>query len=215
MPTLLSPASQHSGARWTEVNVLLIDLIWRARGGDIGAFEEFYNRTRHWLLSHVRRYVDDGQAEDVLADVYLQAWRGLSTFDADRAPPGVWLAMIARSRALDHLRREKRCSEAVDGVRQELQTRHELDDGPEELLSRQQHRGLVRLSLEGAPLSADERTAIGLAYFRECSHQEIATLTGWPLGTVKSIITRAQDKLRAAFGAVPAVPAAGGYHPHP
>lgn len=65
---------------------------------------------------------------------------------------------------------------------------------PEHLLdSLQQH---TRLHAALAALSPNERWVLGLAFFRDCTHAEIAALTGLPLGTVKSLINRSQHKLR-------------------
>lgn len=197
------PASDRGAEPWQAENGQLLDLIVRARHGDSEAFGDLYDRTARWLLSHVRRFVDDGQAEDVLADVFIQVWKSLSTYDPALAPPGVWLAMIARSRALDHLRREKRAAQVLGEVQMENVARLDSPEGPEQLLSRAQQSRLVQLSLGNAGLTPDERTVLGLAYFRDSTQQEIAALTGWPLGTVKTIMVRAQQKVRAAVSAVP------------
>lgn len=186
--------------QWREENEILLKLIAQAAAGDVEAFEQIYDCTARWLLSVVRRLVDDGQAEDVLAEVYLQVWKTLGTYDADRAPPRVWLSVIARSRALDHLRREKRRGQAHDSPEMIATMEMRDDDGPEQLLSRAEECRLVHLSLAGTPLSSDERTVLGLAYFRESTQQEISDLTGLPLATVKAIMVRARDKLKMHFG---------------
>lgn len=178
---------------------MLLLLIAKARAGDIEAFEQIYNCTARWLLSLVRRLVEDGQAEDVLADAYLQVWKTLKSYDPAKAPPRVWLAVIARSRALDHLRREKRRGQVHDSPEMILTMESHDRDGPEQLMSRAEECRLVQLCLAATPLSPDERTVLGLAYFRESSHQEISELTGLPLGTVKSVMVRARDKLKAHF----------------
>ena len=183
--------------RWQEENEVLLRLIAKARTGDMEAFEQIYSCTARWLLALVRRLVEDGQAEDVLAEAYLQVWKTLNSYDEAKAPPRVWMAVIARSRALDHLRREKRRGQAHDSPEMILTMDSHEGDGPEQLLSRAEECRLVRLSLAATPLSADERTVLGLSYFRESSHREISELTGLPLGTVKTIMIRARDKLKA------------------
>lgn len=194
-PPDLDPAG--SDAKGHEENRRIAQLIEQARGGDVAAFATLYSSTARWLLSHVRRMVDDSHAEDVLAEVYIQVWNSLATYDQDRAAPRVWLVMIARARALDHLRREKRRSEVHDDA--QMQALPALDgfEGPEQLALRAEQCRMVRSSLAGAGLSVDEQQVVGLAYFRDSTHREIAMLTGWPLGTVKSLMRRAQDKLRA------------------
>jgi RNA polymerase sigma-70 factor (ECF subfamily) len=71
------------------------------------------------------------------------------------------------------------------------------DPGPEALLESVQ--ASTRLHAALARLSANERWVLGLAYFRDHTHSEIAAVTGLPLGTVKSLITRAQHKLRESL----------------
>jgi RNA polymerase sigma-70 factor (ECF subfamily) len=182
-----------------ERNRALRVMISAAARGDAKAFEALYNSTAGWLLSRVRRIIGDAHAEDVLAQVYLQVWLSLPSFDASRGQPLAWLATIGRSRALDKLRTERRahggqldapCGETAEEC-------HDL--GPEELLSIAQRRSLLKLSI-GA-LSCKEQLVLRMAYFLDCSQSEIAVLTGMPLGTVKTLITRSQHKLRSAMAA--------------
>ncbi|MCG2594610.1 RNA polymerase sigma factor [Ramlibacter sp. XY19] len=186
-------------AQWEEENRCLATLIASARAGSTSAFEELYDKTARVLLAHVRRLVVDGQAEDVLTEVFLQVWHNLAAFDANRGPVMVWLRVIATSRALDHLRQDKRNAARITPVDDTLDDIPDPADGPEQLFARAQDARLVHLSLAGASLSAHERTVVGLAYFRERTQQEIASTMGLPLGTVKSIMQRAQEKLRARF----------------
>lgn len=175
---------------WQEHNARLVALIAQARSRDVTAFEELYRLTARWMLARVRRMVDDGQAEDVLAEVYLQVWSSLETYDEKRGHPGAWMASIARSRALDHLRRQRR-ELAETHLEEEAPS---SEEGPENLLSRAQDAHWVRLCL--GELEARERMVLGLAYFRDCTHSEIAAETGMPLGVVKSVMSSAQRKLR-------------------
>ena len=179
MTSELLKCNDSSGA-WEQENQRFGQLIGRAGAGSIEAFEELYNGSARWLLSHVRRFIDDGQAEDVLAEVFIQIWKSLGSYDPDRAAPAVWLVMIARSRALDHLRREKRHgSERRDQLGVEP-VEMEHAEAPDQILSRLEQRRLVQLAL--ADLSAEEQLLLGLAYFRDQSHTEIATTTGLPWG---------------------------------
>jgi RNA polymerase sigma-70 factor, ECF subfamily len=180
--------------RWELRNQQFAALIEDARDGSIAAFEQLYDASARWLLSVVRRIVDDGQAEDVLTEVYFQVWKSLARYDPLRSPPAAWLAMIARSRALDHLRRERHTGreEPPSGI-----VEGAGDAGPEEILTRCQQSRLVRLSV--ANLDRQERLVIALAYFQDCTQSEIARRTGLPLGTVKASMTRAQHKLRSTL----------------
>lgn len=181
----------------TDENLLLADWLTRIGQGDQAAFASLYDRTVRWLLAAIRSVVRDGQAEDVLAETYLHVWRHADTYDPARAPPSAWLALVARSRALDHLRREKSQGERHKREAAEWDIEHGERNGcPERLFSSAEERMLVHLSLSGRSLSHDERSVIGLAYFRDCTQQEIAEITGMPIGTVKSTMVRAHHKLR-------------------
>lgn len=183
-------------------------LLRTAQTGDGDAFGQFYQESGLIALSVVRRVVGDGWAEDVLADAYVQAWHSVQGFDPERGSACSWLLTICRSRALDKLRFEKlRSASSLDGT-----GAHGLDDSdapspsqqvasdapdPCDLLSAMQSRQKLHLAL--ADLSANERWVLGLAYFKDMSHIEIAAATALPLGTVKSLANRAQKKLRLAL----------------
>ncbi len=182
-----------------ERNRALRVVICAAARGDTKAFEKLYHSTAGWMLSRVRRITGDAHAEDVLAQVYLQVWLSLPSFDASRGQPLAWLATIGRSRALDQLRTERRAHggqlEAPSG--EPLEESDDLD--PEELLAIAQRSNLLKLSM--GTLSCKEQLVLRLAYFRDCSQSEISVLTGMPLGTVKTLMTRSQQKLRVAMAA--------------
>lgn len=195
IPESLTWATPQS-ASWDRRNEQFTQLLARAREGSIPAFEELYDSSAGWLLAVIRRIVRDGQAEDVLAEVYLQVWRSLHLYDATRGPPAVWLATLARSRALDHLRREKqRAAETMRST--EAGPEAATTEDPEWILTCAQQAKLLHLSV--ARLDRDEQVVIGLAYFRDCTQAEIARITGLPLGTVKTAMARARQKLRKYF----------------
>lgn len=181
-------------------NTLLRALIPLAAAGDVKAFEQVYQLTARGLLARVRGIVGESLAEDVLSDVYLQVWSSLATFDCERGQPVAWMLTIARTRALDRVRAEVRLhggSVFVHPAHPAMDASH--CDGPEQLLDAHQSHQSVRDCL--ARLNAEERAVLVLAYFRDCSVSEIAAHLSMPLGTVKSLIRRAQIKLRKALAA--------------
>ncbi len=187
------PSLRAGNPVWSEENQVLGRLIVVAATGDVTAFEQLYERTARIMLYHVRRLVRDGHAEDVLAEVYLRIWQSLSKFDPARSPPAAWMALIARSMSLDHLRRQRRMAEVEDA---DSFTAEPSTPGPDHVLCELESREMVLLGLACAPLSERERLIVGLAYFRDNTQQEIAQLTGMPLGTVKSAMKRGLAKLR-------------------
>ncbi|MEO5670846.1 MAG: RNA polymerase sigma factor [Ramlibacter sp.] len=192
-----SPTASPSESDRNQTNQLLLQAIRQAAQGDMLAFENLYNLTSHFMLARVRRLVGDSLAEDVLADVYLQAWRQLATFDAERGEPLAWLTTIGRSRALDCLRRERTCHGGSVHAPAEPAVEASHREGPAELLDLAQSQAAVCSGM--AKLSAKERLVIGMAYFADYTQSEISATTGLPLGSVKSLMTRSQQKLRAAL----------------
>jgi RNA polymerase sigma-70 factor (ECF subfamily) len=177
----------------------LAGLLKASASGDARAFELFYNATARYATAVVRRIVGTAHAEDVLSDSYFQAWRGANQFDPQRGSALTWLLTIARSRALDRLRQETLRHGGLPGApAYEADLREQSTaPGPQDLLESVQARSCLHQALAG--LSPNERWVLGLAYFRECSQSEVAAITGLPLGTVKSLMTRAQHKLRQAL----------------
>src|SRR4051794_40703624 len=83
----------------------LRDWLLATAAGDRGAFEQLYQRTSAKLFGVCLRILRErAEAEEVLQDVYLTIWRKASQYDAERASPITWLAMIARNRAIDRIR---------------------------------------------------------------------------------------------------------------
>jgi len=174
----------------------LAALLAAAALGDACAFESFYNGTVRQAIALVRRIAGDAHTEDVLSDCYFQAWRNAAQFDPARGSALAWLLTMARSRALDRMRAESLrhggLAGAPDFDAESLESAAAV--GPEALLESVQ--ASTRLHAALSQLSANERWVLGLAYFREHSQSEIAAITGLPLGSVKSLVNRAQHKLR-------------------
>jgi len=136
-------------------------------------------------------------AEEVVSDVYLQAWREAGRYDASRGKVLAWLLIIARSRALDFLRRQDEAFSHPDP--------HELGeepfdpaDNPHDLLAAARGNRALLAALE--VLTPIQRQLLGLAFFQGLSHSEIVDHSGIPLGSVKTHIRRALGLLREQLG---------------
>lgn len=166
-------------------------LLKRIGDGDAQALAELYDLHAGLVNGLVLRIVRErSDAEDVVQEVFVQAWRQAARFDAGRGSPEAWLCTIARSRALDRLRRRA-------ARREDL-----ADDTPGREPARsatpQAEIGLaVRQALAG--LSPDQRDALELAYYEGLSQSEIAARLGQPLGTVKTRIRTAMLRLRSTL----------------
>ena len=140
---------------------------------------------------------DQDAAEDVVAETYLQVWQQAGRYDVERGTPLAWLLNMTRSRALDYLRRRGTVMTVDDDYSGTALEEPPSDDDPLSLVMALQRDTTVRAAI--ATLSPIAQRLLGLAFFRDLSHSEIAELTGLPLGTVKSHLRRAQDSLRQLF----------------
>ena len=174
-------------------------LIRRMALGDESAVGPLYDRYGQVLYALAYRIVGlQADAEEVVAEVFAQAWREAARFDAARGSVGAWLATIGRSRALDMVRARSRRIRITD-----MAAQSEPDSSPG--MSRPQpdpmaqaetaeRRRQVAAALE--TLAPPQREAIELAYFEGLSHSEIAERLQEPLGTVKTRVRLGMQKLR-------------------
>jgi RNA polymerase sigma-70 factor (ECF subfamily) len=164
--------------------------------GDESALSALYDRWSHrvhtvayWILK------DEDEAEDVVEETFWQAWRSAGQFDLQRASASTWLTMIARSRALDRLRAQRRRIERTTAGAGALL--EEVESGLQPSTMQAEPAETSQLLAEAlGTLPAEQCEALQLAFFRGLSHAEIAAQTGQPLGTVKTRIRLAMDKLR-------------------
>jgi len=127
-------------------------------------------------------------AEECTQDVMITLWRKADMFDPSRASVATWIFTIARNRRIDLLRKERRPEP------EELTWGPEADPEPEELLGLQQESSQLVEAI--ATLPDKQRDLIQKAYFGDLTHAEIASETGLPLGTIKSRIRLALERLR-------------------
>lgn len=152
---------------------------------------ELYDRYSPLVYSVALRVLGDtGNAEDVLQEVFMQLWRNPDVFDSSRGNLGAWLAVIARNRAIDALRRRKPDTNLEDVI---VSVNHDVSAAADRSRAMQK----VREILGGMP--GPQREALELAYFEGLSHTEIASKTGEPLGTIKTRIRAGLLSLRKAF----------------
>lgn len=169
-------------------------LLLAAAAGDVPAFEEFYRSTVRMVLPSVRRICGDNHCEDALAEAYFQAWKTIASFDPARGTAMAWLKTIARTRALDCLRRERAGHDPAGAADIDPDEQPGTAAGPVELVhDRQQH---ARLQVALAALPVRQRQLLALAYDRDCTHEEIARSTGLSLGLVRRLLRQSHVKLQ-------------------
>lgn len=168
-------------------------LVARLRSGDQAAMTALYDRYSSLVYAVALRVVGDtGAAEDILQEVFLQLWRKPGAFDAARGRLAPWLAVIARHKAIDHLRGRRELADLED-VTLALDAR--LDEAADRAKAGEKVRGVL------AGMPAEQRRALEMAFFQGLTHTEIAQQTGDPLGTVKTRIRTGLLQLRKAFQA--------------
>lgn len=177
-------------------------LLVRLQSREESALAELYDHLAPWVLGLAERMLGDlDEAEEVLSDVFVQIWSRIDQHDAQRGPLVPWVLSIARNRALDLLRRRRRWRrklERAETVR--------LAEGADAVDSHESaeaavpgwpvHRA-VHQALAGLP--EEQRRMVQLSYFEGLSHAEIAQRTNTPLGTVKTRMRLAHQKLEEAL----------------
>ncbi len=133
---------------------------------------------------------DRPAAEDVQQQVFLEVWQRGEGYDPERAGLFTWIMTIARSRAIDHLR--KRIPEPHDPASPVAlaEAAEAGDDSPDQLAERWRVADLLRR------IPPEESELLRMRFYRELSQREIAEETGMPLGTVKMRMVRAFERLR-------------------
>jgi RNA polymerase sigma-70 factor (ECF subfamily) len=157
--------------------------------GERAALAALYERHSSLLLGLALRIVrEKREAEDLLHDVFLEAWRSARDFDPKRGRVRTWLAIRMRSRALDLQKSARVSRNTGDGG---------LDLVVDDADSSNPDHGRVRGAL--AELALDQRRVLELAYFEGLSCTEIAERVAIPVGTVKSRIAAGLDRLRSGL----------------
>ena len=186
----------------------LAGLIARIEQRDTRALEALYEMAGTRIYNFAHRFMrSHALTEEVVEDTFWQAWRQAPRFDHQRGRVMTWLLAMARSRAIDTLRREQRfVGEPLAATDEDAQ----VDERAHDLL--EAARGASRLHGALAALEPRGRQLLALAFFRGLTHEEIAAHTTMPLGSVKSVIRRSLLQLREQLQAAPQstpVPAEG------
>ena len=169
-----------------------IDVLRRLAGGDKQALGELYDRHAGVMLALGIRILGlRREAEDLLHDVFLEAWRHAGDYDPRRGSVKTWLLLRMRSRSLDRVRSH--------GFSRTESLDHEpARQGAAEKHERRLDGARARALLEQLP--AAQREVLELGYFEGLSFSEIAERLDIPIGTVKSRVSAAMTKLREDLG---------------
>lgn len=182
----LDTAGQRQGAVHSDA-----DLLAALRRRDTTALEQLYDRHSPRMLGAAMRILKNRRdAEDLVHDVFLEAWQHVDGYDPKRGSPITWLLTRLRSRAIDRLRSL------------ELARRHAMASKPEPPAAGtgEPDPMAARCRSAIAGLSQAQRTVLELGYYRGLTCSEIAAHCNLPIGTVKSRLSAALANLRLKLG---------------
>lgn len=172
----------------------LVALLKSVANRDGLALRALYDRTSAKLYGICLRLMgDQGEAQDVLQDVYLTVWRNAGRFDSSKASAITWLAVLTRNKAIDRLRQRR-------GGHEDLEAAAEIaDDAPSalELVEKAEDRTRLMDCLD--QLEERARTMIRAAFFDGATYPQLAEREGVPLATMKSWIRRGLLRLRGCM----------------
>jgi RNA polymerase sigma-70 factor (ECF subfamily) len=170
------------------------DLVAAMARGDAEALGALYDRHAGPMLALAKRIVvTESAAEDIVQDVFLEAWKKAKSYDPARGGVKAWLLMRTRSRSIDFRRSSSQSRAAT--MTDDFWAEHASAPASEVALFPDQ--SAVRRALSGLP--KDQREALVLGYFEGLSSSEIALRVGCPIGTVKTRVAAALSKLRAVL----------------
>ena len=175
------------------------EAIARVAAGDAAGLEALYDRYATLVYSLALRIVrNTSDAEDVTQEAFAQVWVHAKRFDATRGAVAAWLSVIARSRALDRLRRRSAATGGGASSPDGLDAIPDPTPSVELIAASAEQAAAAREAL--AALPADQRAVLELAYYEGLTQAEIAARTSTPLGTVKTRIRTGLQRIRDAMG---------------
>jgi len=183
-----------------ERNARLAALMARVALGDQAAFADLYAQTSSHLYGVAVRILKDGAlSEEILQEAFVSVWHHAGSYEAAKSQPSTWLAAIVRNRCLDFMRRREldtvtMTSDDDDGKEFDLPSG---DPTPMEMLLAGADAQSVRDCVDA--LDAGPKPAIALAFYQGLSHAELSDHLRQPLGTVKSWVRRALERLKGCL----------------
>lgn len=173
-------------------------LLWGIQNRDERALADLYDRYGRLLFTLALRIVGDrAMAEEVLQDTFLRCWEAAAQYDVSRGRVAAWLMGVARNRAIDLLRSGPHQARLRED--RPLATADQLSDPmAPDLGDALSLRQCVAAALRELP--AVQRQTIELAYYGGLTQSEISRVQAEPIGTVKTRMRAALDRLRRVLG---------------
>ncbi|MBY8339470.1 sigma-70 family RNA polymerase sigma factor [Streptomyces spinosirectus] len=185
------PAPRSPVSAPVEASLADEDLARGLAAGDEGCLEAAYHRWSALVYTLARRSLGDArEAEDVTQQVFIGVWRGRGGFRPERGTLGGWIVGITRRKIADALSARTRRLALVVSAASSLILSDPVVRQPDTALDR------VLVLHELAKLPSAQQRVLRLAFYEDLTQTQIAELTGWPLGTVKSHARRGLHQLR-------------------
>jgi len=166
----------------------------RFRSGDEAALRELYDRYGGAVLHLAAGMLGNrSDAEDVVQATFVAAWNGRAGYRDDRGSLLAWLLGIARRKAIDALRARTRDARTAESLARDGHVTELVAPAAEHVVER------LVVTDELATLPVEQRRVLELAFYDDLTHQQISTVTGLPLGTVKSQLRRGMARLRGRW----------------
>ncbi len=192
----MNPSEQEAPySRQVRANAEDVALIRRMCEADEAALGALYDRWSRSVYSLVVQVLKDpDEAEDIVEETFWQAWRKAASYEPSRGAVSTWLLTIGRRKALDRLR--SRARQREDSLEEESGFANLLSSAPDpaQLAEGAERRADLAAALSELPV--EQRRVLELGYFSGLSQSEIAEAIGEPLGTVKTRMRLAMQKLR-------------------
>jgi RNA polymerase sigma-70 factor (ECF subfamily) len=172
-------------------------LIADSQRGDVHAFNRLVERYQGRIYALCTRMLGDSEAAaDATQDTFLSAYRSITRYRGGSF--SAWITKIATNACYDHLRvRQRKPSTSMDALLEDQDTPHQFEDVGETPSDRSLRNELAREIERGLQvLEPEQRLVIILSDIQGMNYDEIAQTTGWPLGTVKSRLSRGRAQLR-------------------
>ncbi len=174
-----------------------VELMSAIARGDEAAFGELYDRMARLVYGVVRKVVrDPSQSQEVTQEIFVEAWRTATRFEAQRGSPRTWILTMAHRRAIDRVRSEQASRDRTERIGHRERMRP-FDEVAEQVETRFEHQQ-VRTALD--QLTDLQREAVELAFYGGYTYREVAELLDTPLGTVKTRMRDGLIRLRDAMG---------------
>jgi RNA polymerase sigma-70 factor (ECF subfamily) len=167
------------------------EVINKVLQGDTDAFRLLVDRYQKPIIRFIKHMINDSHiCEDIAQDVLFSAYKALDTFDSNRSSFSTWLFTIAKNKSLNVLKKKRAIFAS------QLPEKTEINNPSDDISEREFFDELDKI-LQTLP--AEQKTAFVLAELQELPYDEIAQIEGAKIGTIKSRISRAKEKIKSAL----------------